>query len=824
MGFSRSAFAIFLIMLFVLSISSLTTVSYALEPGEFDTGDAGAGDVSTNPISMIIDMSQSEFRPQSELTATILINTFLEQYNNKPASLKVEIIDDKGQVKYTFPLMSITLNMQFGVAKDIKYPLSSLAPGRYFIRASLPGIQVTMPELGIESAAPEIRQLFTIVGEGVSIIEEESYIADVSYKGLVAKPIVSVDSLLTGKIVIQNTESASKSNLKIRIGICDKEIIPCVTSAFQFGEQTVNIPSLAGMQKKEVDISIKTPMNKDGYSLGFKLEDSQGNMLSTATTLFIAVDKLIGIRDMIFNDGDRILNVGEVGSLSVSVGGEYNTLTQEVFENVKLSMSVKNKENSQSVALKSEIIPRLTSLPQDIVTKQFSFSYPGTLSYYEVCTWLTTAEGKEVDRKCFEEDFRHLISVSRLDLSYVDTICTTHRSASYCELYNVKVGITSLNPDGTPGEKITSVLVLDEKGELVTAFQGGSTSMNINFNANPDTTYYVVIHGFKGSQVRKPITLPPNDDFIEDLDDKKDSITEDNTLIVVCPDGTKQTFPGSCPECAEAYYLDCSKIPGVNPIMPPTVPGDVTYPIDVNPVVDDIIDCCVIIPQNDDGSDSGTPQYVDPDTGLHIPVTSIVPSPGGGAADVQLVDGRVVTIYAGGGPILTKYPDQSYEVQYQTGSPQSVENVQIIGNQRQLTLEDGSKINIGPGGKVDVEVSETDSDGDGCTDFEERQVGTDPHNPDSDGDGIKDCDEYLWDVDEDGDGVINSLDPDSGQKTGIGLGIPIIAIMIIIVVGGVLAIILLRKPPVQPSQPAQQYGGQQQYGYNQYQYPPQYPG
>lgn len=54
-----------------------------------------------------------------------------------------------------------------------------------------------------------------------------------------------------------------------------------------------------------------------------------------------------------------------------------------------------------------------------------------------------------------------------------------------------------------------------------------------------------------------------------------------------------------------------------------------------------------------------------------------------------------------------------------------------------------------------------DSDGDGLSDAEEVAAGTDPNDADSDDDGVRDGDEPSWDVDSDGDGVINALDPDS---------------------------------------------------------------
>ncbi len=55
----------------------------------------------------------------------------------------------------------------------------------------------------------------------------------------------------------------------------------------------------------------------------------------------------------------------------------------------------------------------------------------------------------------------------------------------------------------------------------------------------------------------------------------------------------------------------------------------------------------------------------------------------------------------------------------------------------------------------------TDGDDDGVFDGAEEAAGLDPGDPDSDDDGVLDGDEPSWNLDSDGDGLINALDPDS---------------------------------------------------------------
>ena len=72
----------------------------------------------------------------------------------------------------------------------------------------------------------------------------------------------------------------------------------------------------------------------------------------------------------------------------------------------------------------------------------------------------------------------------------------------------------------------------------------------------------------------------------------------------------------------------------------------------------------------------------------------------------------------------------------------------------------------------------SDSDGDGLSDGDETDIGTDPHDADSDDDGVKDGNEPMPGKDSDGDGKINALDPDSdndGLHDGTELGVRLLA-------------------------------------------------
>jgi serine/threonine-protein kinase len=82
------------------------------------------------------------------------------------------------------------------------------------------------------------------------------------------------------------------------------------------------------------------------------------------------------------------------------------------------------------------------------------------------------------------------------------------------------------------------------------------------------------------------------------------------------------------------------------------------------------------------------------------------------------------------------------------------------------TAQQGSTIYIW----VSTYVAPKDSDGDGLSDAEEAQYGTNPHNPDSDGDGLSDGDEvnkYHTDplvADTDGDGYSDGAEVAAGSN------------------------------------------------------------
>lgn len=66
-----------------------------------------------------------------------------------------------------------------------------------------------------------------------------------------------------------------------------------------------------------------------------------------------------------------------------------------------------------------------------------------------------------------------------------------------------------------------------------------------------------------------------------------------------------------------------------------------------------------------------------------------------------------------------------------------------------------------------VVIDDKDTDGDGLSDWEENELGTDPNDPDSDDDGLTDFEEVEWGIDpnnpdSDGDGTTDGGENDGG--------------------------------------------------------------
>jgi hypothetical protein len=108
----------------------------------------------------------------------------------------------------------------------------------------------------------------------------------------------------------------------------------------------------------------------------------------------------------------------------------------------------------------------------------------------------------------------------------------------------------------------------------------------------------------------------------------------------------------------------------------------------------------------------------------------------------------------------------------------------IVAGTTQLGFKPNSVEPIYLAGLIASIPTFTDADKDGISDDEETLTGTDPNDADTDNDGVLDgqegcsqvenCTNPIWNQDSDGDGLINSLDPDSdddGLYDGTELGL-----------------------------------------------------
>ncbi len=202
-------------------------------------------------------------------------------------------------------------------------------------------------------------------------------------------------------------------------------------------------------------------------------------------------------------------------------------------------------------------------------------------------------------------------------------------------------------------------------------------------------------------------------------------------------------------------------------------------------------------------NDQGTPPLTDTDT-VTINVTPVQDAPTGNPDSLNVVgttpgtvnvlandsdvDGDTLTVTAvtqgakgqvvnggGGNLTYTANPGASgsdsftYTVSDGNGNQQVVTvSVTIGGVTPDAGPPDAGPPDAGP------DAGPLDSDGDGIPDNIEVSIGTDPNDADSDDDGVPDGQEPLFNLDSDGDGLINALDPDSdndGLFDGTELGI-----------------------------------------------------
>ena len=116
--------------------------------------------------------------------------------------------------------------------------------------------------------------------------------------------------------------------------------------------------------------------------------------------------------------------------------------------------------------------------------------------------------------------------------------------------------------------------------------------------------------------------------------------------------------------------------------------------------------------------------------------------------------------------------DENYEFKINTGNQTTCTIPDLKSGQACFCAvtaynDDGHESNFSDEFFFNIPQSTIDSDSDGLTDYEETTVyGTDPNDVDTDGDSITDGNEVEywgdnWDDDEDGDSIVNLLDPDS---------------------------------------------------------------
>ena len=262
-------------------------------------------------------------------------------------------------------------------------------------------------------------------------------------------------------------------------------------------------------------------------------------------------------------------------------------------------------------------------------------------------------------------------------------------------------------------------------------------------------------------------------------------------ITVTYPDGTTDEveYTYTVTDVEDPNWDDSTTTPD-KPVELPNNGGDVPEGTEV-----EVTDGPGTAEIGDDGVITVTPSE-DAKPGDKIVVE--VKDPEGNVIDevtVEVVDDGSETPKAPDWDDSTTTPDKPVELPNNGGDVPEGTEVEVTDGPGTAELGDDGVITVTPsedakpGDKIVVEVKDpegnvidtvtvtveekkpVDTDGDGLTDDEEKEIGTDPNNPDTDGDGINDGDEVTGDKnkDWDGDGKPDPTDPLNPDSDGDGL-------------------------------------------------------
>jgi hypothetical protein len=449
-------------------------------------GDAGQGDLSqgmgqeteSSEITIILDddkMFQGE-----ELEASILMSS---EEDVTDGSLVIKIIkacsEQDCEVVYEETVDSFNI-VAFEPKTHEIVQVMDVPLGFYSLNAKLEGADPMELEM-MEGSGMEQSQQFEVRELSAKIEKDKSYIVDASYIGFSAKPVVRADSEIKGVIVVHNYGSETLNGLNLHVGVCELEYELCTDKFLVEEDYSV---SVAPSADKPVDISFKSPSEKDGYNLRFTLKDSEGGFLSTFTGQFIAIENLIGIRSLVLNDGDVIISKGEQAKIEVKAGGLYQGAAEEEVRDVTLSVRLKNIATGNAVYEDSIVLPLVSSNPAKLTTQVFNFISSSLLTNFELCSSLVK-DGKELNEKCLAQDNTFLIGDNKFLIS-------TEYDPETSELI-----ITMSGADGedmsTEIDLLLQLLNLDTS-DFVISQEGEGDTFTLIATVDPDTEYVLIIN------------------------------------------------------------------------------------------------------------------------------------------------------------------------------------------------------------------------------------------------------------------------------------------------------------------------------------------